>query len=160
MTRELECGISQFTFGLPGETPPYIQSLWVSPDGYFYSFALQPAEVTHRAFLTATPVLKVLWILFQHVVLFLLDLNLTFSLRGAHFPESFYGLLFGSSEADILKGDFDESQENWVPSMKRTVVAAWTGLTRDDFGFFLNGFNFVALLIAKRVSVVFGILGI
>ena len=45
------------------------------------------------------------------------------------------------SKAEVLKGDFQPSTEEWLMSSKREVVFQWTGATEDDFGLHLNGFK-------------------
>ena len=45
-------------------------------------------------------------------------------------------------EADILKGDFYESEQDWVYSGKREVFCGWSGSTEDDWGFHLDGYRF------------------
>ena len=49
-------------------------------------------------------------------------------------------------QADVIKGDFQEAQQDWVMNSKREISAQWTGATEDDFGLFLNGFRLVAWL--------------
>lgn len=44
------------------------------------------------------------------------------------------------SQGDVMKGDFQEAQQDWCMSSKREVALQWTGATEDDFGLFLNGF--------------------
>ena len=46
---------------LPGEAPPFIQSTWVTSDGYFYILRLEDMEVSHRKFYTGIKVLKAAW---------------------------------------------------------------------------------------------------
>lgn len=43
-----------------------------------------------------------------------------------------------------MKGDFDETSEEWVFNTKRQVACAWTGMGAEDLAFFLNGFTFVS----------------
>lgn len=49
-----------------------------------------------------------------------------------------------SFEAQILKGDFSESSQDWSYSSKRDVPFLWTGEESSDFGLHLNGFTFAA----------------
>ena len=44
-------------------------------------------------------------------------------------------------KAEVLKGDFQPSTEEWLMSSKRDAVFQWTGATEDDFGLHLNGFK-------------------
>ena len=57
-------------------------------------------------------------------------------------------------QAEILKGDMDESQEDFVFNTKREVTATWTGLHEDDWNFHLNGFTFECGIFLKRKPVV------
>ena len=47
-------------------------------------------------------------------------------------------------QAEVLKGNFNDNLENFDMTSKREVPCVWTGMNEDDFGFFLNGFQFVA----------------
>ena len=47
-------------------------------------------------------------------------------------------------QADVIKGNFNDTMEDFVFTSKTEVPALWTGMTDDDFGFFLNGFRFVS----------------
>lgn len=63
LSRQLADGIGQYVFGLPSQPQPHISSVWLCSDGYFYLFRLDGAVVTHRAFVTQTPVLTAAWII-------------------------------------------------------------------------------------------------
>ena len=53
-------------------------------------------------------------------------------------------MLMPAVQADVIKGNFNDTMENFVFTSKTEVPALWTGMTDDDFGFFLNGFRFVS----------------
>ena len=59
-------------------------------------------------------------------------------------PEFFQEKLRTLKQAEVLKGNFNENFQNFDMTSKRDVPCMWTGMSEDDFGFFLNGFRFVA----------------
>ena len=58
----LRVGVQQLCAALPGELPPYIQSTWVSAEGYCIIFNLEDMEVANQKFLTSIKVLGVAWL--------------------------------------------------------------------------------------------------
>ena len=56
--RDVEFGIAQFCGALPEESPPFIQSVWLTSEGYFYVLRLEDMEVASKKFATGIKVLK------------------------------------------------------------------------------------------------------
>ena len=47
-------------------------------------------------------------------------------------------------EAEVMKGDFYESDGDWKFSRKMGISVGWTGSTAMDFNLFLDGYEFVS----------------
>ena len=109
LLRDLPHGAAQFVAPLESEPPPYWRSLWCNSDGFFYTISLKETTVAHRTFTTPDYMLCVScliilflsqgWVMFSHLLFQCL---------------AYY-------KAEILKGDFDPSVEDWMMTSKREV---------------------------------------
>lgn len=130
LLRDLPQGTAQFVAPLVSEPPPYWRSLWCNSDGFFYTISLKETTVAHRTFTTPDYMLCVSCL----IILFLSQGWVMFS-----------HLLFQclAYKAEILKGDFDPSVEDWMMTSKREVSMGWTGPNQEQFGLYLGGFKLV-----------------
>jgi len=130
LLRDLPQGTAQFVAPLVNEPPPYWRSLWCNSDEFFYTISLKETTVAHRTFTTPDYMLCVSCL----IILFLSQGWVMFS-----------HLLFQclACKAEILKGDFDPSVEDWMMTSKREVSMGWTGPSQEQFGLYLGGFKLV-----------------